>query len=69
VGEIVGGQVLAVVVLDPLGEPQPGIAECDVRLVIAAAPDAVEAPHRQNLEVRQIHAVQSPDVPAELPAR
>src|SRR5450759_578019 len=67
--EIVGRQMLALVVLEPLRETKPRIAKTHIRAVVSSARDAIEPEHGENLERRVVNRSRRPGVARELPAR
>ncbi|MND06983.1 hypothetical protein D3C83_287040 [compost metagenome] len=60
--------MLPLVVLETLGEPEPGDAHLHVRPMVATATEAVEAQHREYLELRLVERARRPDVPRQLSA-
>src|SRR5450756_171447 len=69
VREIVGGQMLALVVLESLREARPRIAKTHIRAVVSAAGDAVESEHGENLKRRIVDCARRPRVAGQLTAR
>src|SRR6266576_4162705 len=62
-------QMLALVVLESLREAKPRIAQTHVRTVVAAARDAIESEHGENLKRRIVDRSRRPRVARQLSAR
>src|SRR5258708_26920155 len=67
--EIVRRQMLALVVLEPLGEAKSRITQTHVRTVVSAARDAIQSEHGKNLKRRIVNRSCRPRVARQLSAR